>query len=59
MVKGQCAFEKLANQNEQLSNALIMGYVRCGMPCDVVKLHEKLMECSVIDGTTHTFLALK
>ena len=36
-----------------------MGYVRCGMPCDVVKLHEKLKECWTIDGTTHTFLALK
>ena len=29
--EAQCAFEKLVNQNEQSSNALIMGYVRCGM----------------------------
>ena len=43
--KAQCALEKLPNQNEQLSNAFSMGYVRCGMPYDAIKLHQKLKEC--------------
>ena len=58
MAEAQRAFEKLANQNEHSSNALIMGYVRCGMPYDAINLHQKLKECRVIHGTAHTFVAL-